>query len=87
VARVYGGHISHFFFSSVLQPNIDGRSLSVEYKENNRNLIRNKDLNRDFANSLDNTDKGSISDQAFQCSASSVESIPSVSGSSKLLAV
>lgn len=42
-----------------------------------------KDISRDFSTSQDNTDRGSISDQAFQCSASSVESLPSASGSSK----
>uniref|UniRef100_A0A336MS42 CSON006226 protein n=1 Tax=Culicoides sonorensis TaxID=179676 RepID=A0A336MS42_CULSO len=41
-----------------------------------------KDISRDFSTSQDNTDRGSISDQAFQCSASSVESLPSASGSS-----
>lgn len=43
-----------------------------------------KDISRDFSTSQDNTDHGSISDQAFQCSASSVESLPSASGSSML---
>lgn len=42
-----------------------------------------KDVSRDFSNSQDNTDRGSISDQAFACSASSVESLPSASGSSE----
>lgn len=42
-----------------------------------------KDVSRDFSNSQDNTDRGSMSDQAFACSASSVESLPSASGSSE----
>lgn len=44
-----------------------------------------KDVSRDFSISQDNTDRGSMSDQAFACSASSVESLPSASGSSELL--
>lgn len=43
-----------------------------------------KDVSRDFSISQDNTDRGSMSDQAFACSASSVESLPSASGSSEL---
>lgn len=38
---------------------------------------------KDFSNSQDNTDRGNMSDQAFEYSASSVESLPSASGSSK----
>lgn len=48
-----------------------------------RNFVATKDTSRDFSNSQDNTDRGSMSDQAFACSASSVESLPSASGSSK----
>ncbi|XP_065354099.1 uncharacterized protein LOC135948654 [Calliphora vicina] len=47
-----------------------------------RNFVATKDTSRDFSNSQDNTDRGSMSDQAFACSASSVESLPSASGSS-----
>lgn len=54
------------------------------FNENNRNFNGAKDVSRDFSNSQDNTDRGSMSDQAFACSASSVESLPSASGSSKL---
>ncbi|CAD6994988.1 unnamed protein product [Ceratitis capitata] len=52
------------------------------FNENGRNFIATKDTSRDFSNSQDNTDRGSMSDQAFACSASSVESLPSASGSS-----
>lgn len=52
------------------------------YKENVENFT-SKDVLRDFSISQDITDRGSMSDQAFQCSASSVESLPSASGSSK----
>lgn len=53
------------------------------FNENNRNFNgATKDVSRDFCNSQDNTDRGSMSDQAFACSASSVESLPSASGSS-----
>lgn len=38
---------------------------------------------KDFSTSQDNTDRGNMSDQAFEYSASSVESLPSASGSSK----
>lgn len=48
-----------------------------------RNFVATKDTSRDFSNSQDNTDRGSMSDQAFAYSASSVESLPSASGSSK----
>lgn len=51
--------------------------------ENGRNFKATKEISRDFSNSQDNTDRGSMSDQAFACSASSVESLPSASGSSK----
>ncbi|XP_073817581.1 shal K[+] channel interacting protein [Musca autumnalis] len=47
-----------------------------------RNFVATKDTSRDFSNSQDNTDRGSMSDQAFAYSASSVESLPSASGSS-----
>lgn len=53
------------------------------FNENGRNFVATKDTSRDFSNSQDNTDRGSMSDQAFACSASSVESLPSASGSSK----
>ncbi|CAD7084222.1 unnamed protein product [Hermetia illucens] len=52
------------------------------FNENSRNFNATKDTSRDFSNSQDNTDRGSMSDQAFACSASSVESLPSASGSS-----
>ncbi|XP_041675138.1 uncharacterized protein LOC108115595 isoform X6 [Drosophila eugracilis] len=52
------------------------------FNENGRNFVATKDTSRDFSNSQDNTDRGSMSDQAFACSASSVESLPSASGSS-----
>lgn len=52
------------------------------FNENTRNFNGAKDVSRDFSNSQDNTDRGSMSDQAFACSASSVESLPSASGSS-----
>lgn len=56
------------------------------FNENNRNFNgATKDVSRDFCNSQDNTDRGSMSDQAFACSASSVESLPSASGSSMFL--
>ncbi|XP_037943537.1 uncharacterized protein LOC119676373 [Teleopsis dalmanni] len=51
------------------------------FNENGRNFVATKDTSRDFSNSQDNTDRGSMSDQAFACSASSVESLPSASGS------
>ncbi|XP_031637595.1 SAM and SH3 domain-containing protein 3-like, partial [Contarinia nasturtii] len=53
-----------------------------KFNETNRKFNGTKDVSRDFSNSQDNTDRGSISDQAFACSASSVESLPSASGSS-----
>lgn len=53
------------------------------FNENTRKFNGAKDVSRDFSNSQDNTDRGSMSDQAFACSASSVESLPSASGSSK----
>lgn len=43
-----------------------------------------KDVSRDFSISHDNMDHGNMSDQAFACSASSVESLPSASGSSEI---
>lgn len=55
------------------------------FNENGRNFVATKDTSRDFSNSQDNTDRGSMSDQAFACSASSVESLPSASGSSKFI--
>lgn len=55
-----------------------------KFNETNRKFNGTKDVSRDFNNAHDNTDRGSISDQAFACSASSVESLPSASGSSKL---
>jgi len=55
------------------------------FNENGRNFVATKDTSRDFSNSQDNTDRGSMSDQAFACSASSVESLPSASGSSKYI--
>lgn len=56
------------------------------FNENNRNFNgATKEVSRDFCNSQDNTDRGSMSDQAFACSASSVESLPSASGSSMFL--
>lgn len=64
----------------------DMRSSAKEigaFNENGRNFVATKDTSRDFSNSQDNTDRGSMSDQAFACSASSVESLPSASGSSK----
>lgn len=73
---------SFFFF----QPN-DIHSSPKELKkfnEVNRKFNGAKDASRDFTNSQENGDRGSISDQAFACSASSVESLPSASGSSKL---
>lgn len=42
-----------------------------------------KDGSRDYSTSQDNTDRGNMSDQAFEYSASSVESLPSASGSSE----
>ncbi|XP_044569965.1 uncharacterized protein LOC6500852 [Drosophila ananassae] len=63
----------------------DMRSSAKEigaFNENGRNFVATKDTSRDFSNSQDNTDRGSMSDQAFACSASSVESLPSASGSS-----
>lgn len=55
-------------------------------ESNNSNVSRifngAKDVSRDFSISQDITDRGSMSDQAFACSASSVESLPSASGSS-----
>lgn len=56
-----------------------------KFNESTRKFNGAKDVSRDFSNSQDNTDRGSISDQAFACSASSVESLPSASGSSKYL--
>lgn len=77
----------------------NGTSSSNNYNNKDNSLVGNnrqgqgqltnfsnsttKDISRDFSTSQDNTDRGSISDQAFQCSASSVESLPSASGSSK----
>lgn len=55
----------------------------IRFNETGRKFNGVKDVSRDFSNSQDNTDRGSISDQAFACSASSVESLPSASGSSK----
>lgn len=79
----------------------NGTSSSNNYNNKDNSLVGNnrqgqgqltnfsnnttKDISRDFSTSQDNTDRGSISDQAFQCSASSVESLPSASGSSKCL--
>lgn len=57
----------------------------TRFNESCRKFNGAKDVSRDFSNSQDNTDRGSISDQAFACSASSVESLPSASGSSKIL--
>lgn len=48
-----------------------------------RSFVAAKDTSREFNNSQDNTDRGSMSDQAFVFSASSMESLPSASGSSK----
>lgn len=56
-----------------------------KFNESTRKFNGAKDVSRDFSNSQDNGDRGSISDQAFACSASSVESLPSASGSSKYL--
>lgn len=53
------------------------------FNENARKFNGHKDVSRDFSISQDNTDRGSMSDQAFACSASSVESLPSASGSSE----
>lgn len=72
-------------FASAQQSNDlrnSGKEIGV-FNENNRYFNRGKDVSRDFSNSQDNTDRGSMSDQAFACSASSVESLPSASGSSK----
>lgn len=67
-----------FFF---YQPN-DVRKDSSNFNENSRNNFHTKkEVSREFSNSQDNTDRGSMSDQAFQCSASSVESLPSASSS------
>lgn len=79
----------------------NGTSSSNNYNNKDNSLVGNnrqgqgqitnfsnsttKDISRDFSTSQDNTDRGSISDQAFQCSASSVESLPSASGSSKCM--
>ncbi|XP_055716043.1 uncharacterized protein LOC129809922 isoform X2 [Phlebotomus papatasi] len=52
------------------------------FGENLRKFNGTKETSRDFNTSQENTDRGSISDQAFPCSASSVESLPSASGSS-----
>lgn len=46
---------------------------------NNNHTSNNRNLNV----GLTKDDRSSISDQAFHCSASSVESLPSASGSSK----
>lgn len=78
-------YIFIFFSFESHQPN-DLRNSPKELKkfnETNRKFNGAKDVSRDFSNSQDNTDRGSISDQAFACSASSVESLPSASGSSK----
>lgn len=58
-----------------------------KFNESTRKFNGAKDVSRDFSNSQDNTDRGSISDQAFACSASSVESLPSASGSSEYLII
>ncbi|XP_055384780.1 uncharacterized protein LOC129614276 isoform X2 [Condylostylus longicornis] len=50
--------------------------------DDGRTFKATKVTSRDFSNSQENTDKGSSSDQAFAYSASSVESLPSASGSS-----
>lgn len=42
----------------------------------------NSSGDKDFSTSQDNTDRGNMSDPAFEYSASSVESLPSASGSS-----
>lgn len=91
----YYFHASHWFlwfneffiFLFLLQPN-DIHSSPKELKkfsETNRKFNGAKDVSRDFTNSQENGDRGSISDQAFACSASSVESLPSASGSSMWL--
>lgn len=54
-----------------------------KFNDVNRKFNGAKDGSRDFNNSQENGDRGSISDHAFACSASSVESLPSASGSSK----
>lgn len=53
--------------------------------QRNFNGAADKDGSRDYSTSQDNTDRGNMSDQAFEYSASSVESLPSASGSSKCL--
>lgn len=57
-----------------------------KFNETNRKFNGAKEVSRDFTNLQENGDRGSISDQAFACSASSVESLPSASGSSKCFA-
>lgn len=59
------------------------KELRFSNESSSRKFNGVKDVSRDFSNSQDNTDRGSISDQAFPCSASSVESLPSASGSSE----
>lgn len=60
-----------------------GNNRQQQQQQQITNFSTTKDISRDFSTSQDNTDRGSISDQAFQCSASSVESLPSASGSSE----
>lgn len=73
-------------FATIKQPN-DVRNSPKDlptFNDATRKFNGAKDVSRDFSISQDNTDRGSMSDQAFACSASSVESLPSASGSSEL---
>lgn len=74
------------FYSIIRLQSNDVRNSPKEmgpFNDSTRKFNGVKDVSRDFSNSQDNTDRGSMSDQAFACSASSVESLPSASGSSK----
>jgi hypothetical protein len=70
------------FFFFYFQPNDSRHQTKDVYKENNKKHHSNstKDKSKELNSSLDNN---SISDTTFQCSASSVESLPSASGSSE----
>lgn len=75
-----------FFFFFYLQSNDARNSPKEFFKENNslsnNNNSNSRNFNLNASGSGKKDDRGSISDQAFQCSASSVESLPSASGSS-----
>lgn len=90
IAQHDDGDYDETTFTLVLLQSSEMRSSPKEigaFNENGRNFVATKDTSRDFSNSQDNTDRGSMSDQAFACSASSVESLPSASGSSKYKAL